>query len=458
MVAGCLGIAASALSGFTNGHASPNGCVAPNGTASASCFGFDRLDSTAHLQAALDSNATTLIIDALGEPWVTQPLFVRRPNLTVVLAAPVHARRGYFHGNSDTLLSFGHFGSESHCDGSRLLGAGGHLKMWRADYDNASAYVHSEHRHGVQFVGCRDIEVAGVAIQETGGDGIYLRDVTAARLVRSSIHGAYRNGVSIISGHQLLLEDLEIVDVNGTAPRSGVDLEPNQPEDTLANITMRRVRVARVGGCGIEVKHAWAHNLSAPVPVGVVIDSCSVSGADRTGLAVAPVARGAQGTVAVTNMTIEDCRCAGLVVGSKAVESARLSLENVSLVNTSYGCDPSLAISYGSAPIYLGVHHVTGVGKQRWAQGQLFGNAFFGGGVHVGSSTRPLPEGAQAFLAASQELPDTGADHGPPTDPAIFDRVAGTVSVHTRDRAACTPSLGKTGVKVEATAVCNVVS
>ena len=63
---------------------------------------------------------------------------------------------------------------------------------------------------------------------------------------------------------------------------------------------------------------------SSPVPVSVTIDSCSVLGAARAGLAVAPVAAGAHGVITVINTTISHTSCAGLLVDSKAVESALL--------------------------------------------------------------------------------------------------------------------------------------
>lgn len=433
-------------------------CVNASGFANASCFGFDPVDATKFLQAALDSAATTIRVDPppqAGGVWTTQPLFVRRSGVTLLLAAPLLARRGFYHGGADTLLSFGRLGGSVPCDDSKVLAAagGGSIRMWRADYDNASEYTHAEHRHGLQFIGCRNVEVDGLSIEETGGDGVYLRNVSGATLRRTRVRGGYRNGVSVISAQHLLLEDLEIDDVNGTSPRSGVDIEPNQPTDTLQNITLRRVAVSRVGGCGIEIKHAFAHNASDPVPVSILVDSCSVTGADRAGLAVAPVGPGAQGTIDVRNTSIRDVACAGVNADSKAVESAVLSLSNTSLVNTSVGCPPALA-GYGTAPIALSVDHLGGIGRQRWREGQTFGNVRFGGGVTVGSASLRSPAG-RPFLNASQVLPDTGpAGKVPPADPAIYQQVSGTVIVYAEDESACAAALGRTGAKVQARAVC----
>ena len=47
----------------TTSVAASSGCVDSRGWANASCFGYDAVDATAYLQAALDSTATTILID-----------------------------------------------------------------------------------------------------------------------------------------------------------------------------------------------------------------------------------------------------------------------------------------------------------------------------------------------------------------------------------------------------------
>ncbi|MBR4976971.1 MAG: hypothetical protein IKY61_07940, partial [Thermoguttaceae bacterium] len=43
----------------------------------ASAFGFDAADSTAFLQAAIDSGARTVVVDKQAGSWVTTPLTLR---------------------------------------------------------------------------------------------------------------------------------------------------------------------------------------------------------------------------------------------------------------------------------------------------------------------------------------------------------------------------------------------
>ena len=56
-----------------------------DGVAIVSCFGFDPVDATAHLQAALSYNASTVVVDrpASGVPWIVQPLIITSDNVHI---------------------------------------------------------------------------------------------------------------------------------------------------------------------------------------------------------------------------------------------------------------------------------------------------------------------------------------------------------------------------------------
>jgi len=76
-----------------------------------------------------------------------------------------------------------------------------------------------------------------------------LRSVTDVSARRVTVTGAYRNGVAVVSGRNVLLEELEIDSVNGTAPRSVVDLEPNQGLGEARSAAPRTSRSCRASRC-----------------------------------------------------------------------------------------------------------------------------------------------------------------------------------------------------------------
>ena len=82
-------------------------------------------------------------------------------------------------------------------------------------------------------------------IEQTGGDGIYLgsapkqipnRQVTIRRVDCNANH---RQGISVISAEDLLIEDCQLRHTDGTAPMAGIDFEPNHPADFLVNCVVR---------------------------------------------------------------------------------------------------------------------------------------------------------------------------------------------------------------------------
>ncbi|MBR4104351.1 MAG: hypothetical protein IKK39_09870, partial [Thermoguttaceae bacterium] len=71
----------------------------------ASSFGFDATDSTAFLQAAIDSGARTVVVDKQDAPWTVTPLTLRS-DLELVLAEGVEivAKAGAFLPKGDSLM------------------------------------------------------------------------------------------------------------------------------------------------------------------------------------------------------------------------------------------------------------------------------------------------------------------------------------------------------------------
>ena len=130
-----------------NAHRSRSPCVRADGSASASCFGFNPADSTAVLQQAFASGASRLSIDNVGQqqPWVVTPLILENVTNLVVVVDPgviILAKEGAFHGGGDCLLLL------RNCRNVTLTsrpgataGERGTLRMRRDDYADPSKYL-----------------------------------------------------------------------------------------------------------------------------------------------------------------------------------------------------------------------------------------------------------------------------------------------------------------------------
>ena len=180
--------------------------------------------------------------------WITGPLHVTRNNTRLLFApgAQVVAKRGSFQGISDCLVSV--YVSTN----LTISGYGATLRMRREDYNNSALYLHSEGRHGLNLMGCRNCIVEGLRIEESGGDGIsvwkgheyvpgdpgadYCTPAMAENnpacacinlLVRDVVCDRnYRQGMSVMLAENLLVVNSVFSNTAGTPPAAGLVRDP----------------------------------------------------------------------------------------------------------------------------------------------------------------------------------------------------------------------------------------
>eukprot|EP01048_Picozoa_sp_COSAG05_P002172 COSAG05_NODE_83_length_20755_cov_5.928011_3_plen_1366_part_00 len=203
-------------------------------------------DCTEEMQSALnDATCGQIVVKfVVGRHVIpVRPLFLRRSNVALVVESGVVllARRGFFHGNGDTLLTIKNATNIS-------VEGPGQLRMWREDYAKAP-YSKAEWRAGLNIVDSQNVTVKHLLINNTGGDGIYVKNARQSLLHDVTTQGAYRNGLSIISAIDFLVDSCSFLNTGhfpgtvatgGTAPRAGVDLEPNHPSNNLQNVLFRK--------------------------------------------------------------------------------------------------------------------------------------------------------------------------------------------------------------------------
>lgn len=151
-------------------------------------------------------------------------------------------------GTTDRLLNIEN-------DNCHIVGWGAKVQMTRADYTTG------EHRHGVAIgPGATNIAIEGLESSDTGGDGFYIFGdrvtplcPTNISLVGCKADNNRRQGLSITFGRNIRIIDFEGTNTTGTAPSSGIDIEPNDPADILEDIKIIRARCTGNDGSGIQV-------------------------------------------------------------------------------------------------------------------------------------------------------------------------------------------------------------
>ncbi len=284
-------------------------------------WGFDEHDSTEAFQAALKSGARKITVPNMGKPWIITPVRMQS-NTELILedGVVVMAKKGEFRGISDSLITI-----SSNLENITIRGYGATLLMHKADYQS-SDYEKSERRHGIRIRGSRNIKIYGLTIRSSGGDGILIstdetypvsQDIHIKDVVCDDNH---RQGISLVSGRNVLIEDCVLKNTSGTAPSAGIDCEPDRDGAPLSNVIIRNCQALNNEGPGFMVYYLLKSR-KAP-PVSVLVENCLVDGAS-TGLVVGGNrSDGPKGRIEFRDCTVRNTRDYGISVYDKAYEGA----------------------------------------------------------------------------------------------------------------------------------------
>ena len=236
------------------------------------------VDATAVLQAAFDSDREEVVIGKAGSPWIVDPLFIRKPKKVVFEpGVELIAKRGAFKGKNDRLLTLVNVTNVT------FVGNGATLRLWAEDYADPRRYEKSEHRHAVALYGCANVTIENLNLVASGGDGVYIGASKPGNLpcrdivIRNCVCDANRRqGISVISAENLLIENCVLKNTHGTAPKDGIDFEPNQPVNRFVNCVVRNCTFENNAGYSVEV--ALQHSDATTVPCDIVVENCRATG------------------------------------------------------------------------------------------------------------------------------------------------------------------------------------
>ena len=299
--------------------------------ANAAWWGFNGGDVTDNLQAAINSGAKRLVVPYTGQEWIVRPItLVGNQEIVFEPGVVIRAKKGEFKGGGDSLFTATGIKNLS------LLGYGATFKMNKSDYQSAD-YKKAEWRMTLDLSGCANVTVAGLRMESSGGDGIYLgskggehpycENITIRDVVCMDHH---RQGISVISAVNLLIENCVFSGTKGTAPQAGIDLEPNGPQERLANCVIRRCQFDNNAGGGMDV-YLNAMKGGNPEPISILFEDCVARGNGEEGMVVGAIAAdGPKGTIEFKNCTAEATRRPAAQVYDKAAEGASVKFTHCS--------------------------------------------------------------------------------------------------------------------------------
>jgi hypothetical protein len=340
------------------------GAVAPNNAmlaevrsgkrteANASWWGYDPADATKSLQAAIDSGAKKLIVLNLGTPWIVEGIrLASNQHIVFEKGAVVLAKRGSFKGRGDALFI------ASQKKNIALEGYGATLKMWKSDYQT-DAYEKAEWRHCLSIRSCANVKVLGLTLAESGGDGIYL-GVSKRGVTNSSVHirdvvcdANHRQGISVISAEDLLIENTVMRNTSGTAPQAGIDFEPNHASEKLVRCVMRNCVTENNAGSGYLF--ALHHMTGASAPVSIRLENCRATGDHRQALrwhcCGSHPDGPTHGQAEFVNCTLERSGLEGIALSNVVAKSLALCFKGCKVLDVAARMPNLSPITFGSRP------------------------------------------------------------------------------------------------------------
>lgn len=147
---------------------------------------------------------------------------------------------------------------------------------------SAHSGVGGEWGMGINIAGCTNVRIENVQIRDCWGDGIYVggtrRGESRHVLVQSCVvENNRRQGLSMTGCIDATIDDCAFNGTHGTAPQSGIDLEPN------GNLVVREVRVAR---CTFQQNKGFGLVMSGANVSSVSVEECQSLGNAQAGIAL----------------------------------------------------------------------------------------------------------------------------------------------------------------------------
>jgi hypothetical protein len=203
-------------------------------------------------------------------------------------------------------------------------------------------YTSGEWRHCLDIENASDVTVSGISCNDSGGDGAYVRASTNVTIEDSIFNNNRRQGSSITGqvNHVYYLRN-HFTHTNGTAPQSGIDIEPNAPGDYVLDVNIDDCYTDANAGDGLMVS-LWLLNSSSQ-PVSVTVLRNHSTGNRRYGyFANNNDPSNAPGAILIQDSLSDQSGSYGAAGRFYAANGASLTFQNLTVTNPHVnGPDPS---------------------------------------------------------------------------------------------------------------------
>ena len=218
-------------------------------------------DDTNVFQTALNSTAANgQMLEIPAGNYNINPLsFPKNSNVFLNAGVTVTANSGY--GNAVKMLNI-------QSSNVTITGAGAAVSIFHM---RKAEYTSGEWRHCLDIENSSNVTIRGISCNDSGGDGVYLSSSTNVTIEDCIFNNNRRQGSSITGGvnHIFYLRD-HFTNTNGTAPQSGIDIEPNAPGGFLLDVNIDDSFTDGNAGDGLMISPWLMNSTSQPISITVL--------------------------------------------------------------------------------------------------------------------------------------------------------------------------------------------
>lgn len=263
---------------------------------------------------------------------------------------------------------------------------------------NKPATLVTEHAHCMGTRGATNIYVECVRLMNASGDGFYLDqyDGDSSNKPSSFINlkniicdGNGRNGMSLVSCHDVSIEDCTLTNTKGTAPQAGIDIEAEMRSPDMTNIYIRNCKFKTNAFTGLS----FVGGASNPDTLQTVyVDGCTFE-SEPTAIYVNGIKKNSKGNIIISNCDIRNSSRNAILDGNNSNSGIKRTYINCISLNAN-------SSNRGQADDQAG-EWGWGCAFQVYAKDRNCGNVRFINCVSDDNRTTPLVKTAFGLTRAS---------------------------------------------------------
>lgn len=202
--------------------------------------------------------------------------------------------------------------------------------------DHRENYTSGQQRHVFLMQGVKNVIIDGISANSGGGDGFYIGGSSVVKFSENvtlnniKADNNRRQGISIISGRNILIQNALLTNTNGEAPGAGIDIEPNSSSHILENIKIINPTTKNNAGAGIQIS-PWALS-GTDKTIDILVDNHSDYGSFY-GFWNSTVTSSLKGSVTVKNAIWENNKVAAYCARNWSSRGPVIHLVNPTVIN-----------------------------------------------------------------------------------------------------------------------------